>query len=227
MKNMSLPASCLLCCQKSGEAAFCEACYRGLPWLPAMHCPRCALPTMDGGLCGQCLKSIPSFSRTEAAFLYTGEIQQLIHAAKYGKRWSIFSALSELLLPKLMSLSDLDWIIPLPLHRARLKERGFNQAIEIARPLSKKLGIPLKINKLRRIKDTEHQARLTTIVRAKNVQHAFEADDSVYGKNVALVDDVLTSGASLNSASLALLGAGAQRVDCWILARTPIKDFLS
>lgn len=108
----------------------------------------------------------------------------------------------------------------MPLHRNRLRERGFNQAQEIAKPLAQALHIPLATQALQRIRDTEHQARLNGTARLTNMKQAFVAKANVAGKRIALVDDVLTTGASLNAASIALRQAGASDVECWVLART-------
>lgn len=221
LNNLQPPAQCLLCGEDSGHTALCEYCTKNLPWLPALHCPQCALPILDGGLCGACLKAPPAFGTTQAAFLYHGAIAHLIPAAKFGTRWSLLPALAKLMLPTLSIAVRPDLIIPLPLHPARLKERGFNQALEIAKPLAKALELPLQTGILLRIRDTEHQVRLNEKARHRNVHEAFLATGDVNGKRIALVDDVMTTGASLNAAARALKKAGAIRVDAWVLARTP------
>jgi len=221
LNNFNPPGSCVLCGDDSLHAAFCPACTHALPWLPAAHCPRCAIPTLDGGLCGQCLKAPPVFDQTHATFLYTDALAQLIPAAKFGARWSLLPALTHLMLPPLKSADRPDMLIPLPLHPQRLKERGYNQAQEIAAPLASALQLPLEPHLLQRIKDTEHQARLSEKARHHNMRRAFAATVDLMGLHIALVDDVMTTGASLNAAARALKQAGAARVDCWILARTP------
>lgn len=221
LNNFSPPASCILCGDNSWHAAFCPACTRSLPWLPAAHCPRCAIPTLDGGLCGQCLKAPPAFDQTHATFLYTDALAQLIPAAKFGTRWSLLPALTQLMLPALTTVDRPDLLVPLPLHPQRLQERGYNQAQEIAKPLAQALCLPLENQLLQRIKDTEHQARLSEKARHLNVRRAFATQTDLTGKHIALIDDVMTTGASLDAAAQALKRAGAARVDCWILARTP------
>lgn len=221
LNNLAPPAACLLCGADSAHAAFCPACRADLPWLPALHCPCCALPTIDGGLCGACLKKAPAFTHIHAAFLYTEVLAQLIPAAKFGARWSLLPALAELMLPDLVNAPRPDLLIPLPLHPQRLKERGYNQALEIAQPLAKALALPLENRLLVRSKDTEHQARLSEKARHHNMRRAFVAQADLHGKHIALVDDVMTTGASLDAAARALRQAGAARVDGWVLARTP------
>lgn len=221
LNNLTPPASCLLCGSDSAHHALCQGCTSTLPWLPPLHCPICAIPTLDGGRCGECLKSPPAFDHTQAAFLYTGVVAQLIPAAKFGARWPLLPALTELMLPAVETRLPPDLIIPLPLHPARLKERGFNQALEISQPLASALGIPLGNTILKRIRDTEHQARLTEKSRKANMHRAFAAQADLEGRHIALVDDVMTTGASLNAAAQALKQAGAARVEAWVLARTP------
>lgn len=186
-----------------------------------MHCPCCALPTPDGGLCGRCLQRRPAFDATHAALLYQPPLTELIPAAKFGDQWALLPALAELLLPRLQELPRPDCLIPLPLHPRRLRERGFNQAQEIAAPLARALAIPLEYEGLIRVRDTEHQTRLSGKARLRNMRRAFVAPGELRGAHIALVDDVMTSGASLQAAAAALKAAGAARVDAWVLARTP------
>ena len=127
--------------------------------------------------------------------------------------------LSQLLLEKAALAPRPDLLIPLPLHPVRLKERGYNQSFELASPLAKQLQLPLRQDILDRKINTEHQARLPLAERQKNMRNAFYARKNVAGMHIAIVDDVMTTGASLNAAALCLKKAGAARVDAWILAR--------
>jgi len=200
----------------SAPSAICPDCRSELPWLAAARCPRCALPIPDGGVCGHCPSM--AFDHTCAAFAYEGNLARLIVSAKFGGQWSLFPALAELLLPEIDHPVDL--IVPLPLHTLRLRERGFNQAQEIAAPLAHELRHPMETRLLTRIRDTEHQARLHLHARSRNMHKAFACNRRVDGLSIALVDDIMTTGATLNAAAQALKQAGAQRVDVWILART-------
>lgn len=220
LNNLAPPASCLLCGANGNHRALCIGCIDTLPWLPALHCPYCAIPTLDGKSCGACLKSPPTFDATCATFLYTDTLAHLVPAAKFGARWSLLPALAELMLPAVEKAPRPDLLIPLPLHSQRLKERGFNQALEISIPLARALNIPLRNTFLTRIKDTEHQARLSEKARKTNMRRAFSALANLDGTHVAVVDDVMTTGASMDAAAQALKQAGAARVDAWILART-------
>lgn len=153
--------------------------------------------------------------------MYRDTLSQLIPAAKFGARWSLLPALANFLLEKVEPLERPDLLVPLPLHPQRLKERGFNQALEIAKPLAKRLNVPLENNLLLRIRDTEHQARLSEKARHRNMRRAFSTTRQLDGMHIALIDDVLTTGASLDAAAHALKQAGARRVDAWVIARTP------
>lgn len=217
LNNLS-PASCLLCRADCAPDALCTSCRDELPWLPPNRCPRCALPTLDGSECGHCLHTPPAFDHACAAFAYQGDLAKLIVNAKFGGQWSTLPALAELLLPDIDHQPDL--VIPLPLHPSRLRERGFNQALEIARPLARLQDLPLDTRLLLRLRDTEHQARLHHHARSRNMRKAFYCKGRVDGYSIALVDDIMTTGATLDAAAQALKQAGARRVDVWILART-------
>lgn len=111
-------------------------------------------------------------------------------------------------------------MIPMPMHKKRLQARGFNQALEIAKPISKHYEIPLSVNHCERIRYTEPQASLPYAKRVKNMKGAFSANQSVQGQSIAIIDDVMTTGASLNAVACALKQAGAEYVECWVIART-------
>ncbi|QZA79898.1 ComF family protein [Deefgea piscis] len=219
--NYISPQQCLLCAASS-KNSLCEPCLTTLdrPCV-AQSCPCCARPSTQGLICGACSKNPPAFDATIAAFLYADPIACLIQAAKFAGRWSLLPPLGELLAERLSSAARPDLIIPLPLHPARLKERGFNQALEIAQPISKRLQLPLDLSNLSRHKNTEHQARLSANARWHNMRNAFVCCASVNGLRIALVDDVMTSGASMNAAAKALKSAGAIEVFAWVVARTP------
>ncbi len=221
VNNLTPPAACLLCGADSGPDAFCPECAAALPWLPACRCPICALPTLDGKACGNCLRAPPAFDSTCAVFLYRGSLMQLIPAAKFGGRWSILAALARLMAVPAGQAARPDLLIALPLHANRLRERGFNQSLEIARPLARHLQLPLESRLLARSRDTAHQTGLSGKARQRNLHKAFSAAANLDGAHIAVIDDVMTTGASLDAAARALKQAGARRVDAWVLARTP------
>ena len=218
--NDIIPCQCLLCAASSKQP-LCPACLNALPYWPAHSaCPRCAALNTQGELCGACLKKPPAFEQTFALLLYLSPMAELIQAAKFGGRWALLPPLAALLAQRITPSVHAACMIALPLHPARLAERGFNQAQEIAAVLAKHWHIPLNTN-LQRIRNTEHQARLSAKARLHNVRGAFVYHGDLSGKHIALVDDVMTSGASLNAAAKALKAAGAAHVQAWVIARTP------
>ena len=219
--NYIAPHQCLLCSGTSLHA-LCKPCEQSLaPWIASDSCPCCGHVNTQGHFCGACLQAKPAFDHTQAAFLYIAPMAALIQAAKFARQWSILPPLGKYLAACITNQEEIDRIIPLPLHRTRLIERGFNQALELARPVAAAHRIPLEIGRLQRVKNTEHQARLSANARWQNMRGAFEYKGDLTGKRVALVDDVMTSGASLNAAAKALKAAGAINVQVWVLARTP------
>lgn len=213
-----LPLSCLLCGAPSGAAMICAACETDLPWLPRDRCTVCALPLASGAVCGQCLQRPPRFDRVVAVFAYRFPVDALIHAFKYGRRLALARALGETLAQTVAS--DVDAIVPMPLAPQRLAERGFNQALEIARVIARRAGIPLAVHACRKVVETPPQAALPWKERAKNVRRAFVCDADLSGQRIAVVDDVLTTGATLNELARVLRKAGAREISGWVVART-------
>lgn len=213
---MLLPQRCVLCVGRSGAQLLCAACLRALPPLPS-HCPQCASPSAAGRTCGRCLAHPPAFAATRCAYAYAYPLDALVHALKYGggtAHAAIFAeALAALPAPRP------DCIVPLPLSAARQRERGYNQAAEIARHLGRLLAVPV-FQGLRRIRDTAPQATLPLRHRRANVRAAFAATALLAGSRIALVDDVMTTGATLDSAAQAARAAGASIVEAWVGART-------
>lgn len=212
-----VPQDCLLCGAVSGDAPICHACGDELPRLPADVCPRCAEASPGGAPCGACLASPPHFDATIAAFRYAFPVDRLVQALKYRHRLAAAGFLGRAMLagPK----PEGNIIVPLPLSPARLAERGFNQAVELARTL----GLPLELDGCRRSRDTAPQATLPWKERRANIRHAFECDIDLAGKAVIVVDDVMTSGATLDEFARTLKAHGAARVSNWVAART-LKD---
>jgi ComF family protein len=208
---------CLLCAEASGAKLLCEACVADLPRLARPCCPRCALPTA-GELCGRCLKSPPHFDATLAAFRYEFPIDALMHAFKYGHRLALAPFFGGQL-AALCSGVDADLVIPLPLHPQRLRERGFNQALELARPVATALKLPIAATLCLRTRATPAQAGLPLRTRIKNMRSAFHCTSDVSGKRVLLVDDVMTTGATLNECARTLRLHGASHVTLLVVAR--------
>jgi ComF family protein len=218
LERMLPPQPCLLCGAMSRQGAWCAACDAALPYLPETHCPVCALPTPDGAPCGRCLKKQPLFDRTVAVFAYTFPVDKLVQALKFSEHLHLAPALAGKLAERVAVLPDC--IVPMPLHPARLAQRGHNQSLEIARYVASGLGVPLLPHACQRVRDTPPQSSLKWKERGKNMRKAFRCAGDFSGKHVALVDDVMTSGASLNELALALRRAGAREVSAWTAART-------
>ncbi|MBI5626037.1 MAG: ComF family protein [Nitrosomonadales bacterium] len=216
-----LPAQpCVLCGSMSHDGMWCDACDTTLPYFCAPHCPVCALPTSLGEVCGHCLKDTPLFTRTTTSFSYSFPLDKLVQAMKYGEQLALANAFAEKLALR-VDQSDLpDCIIPMPLHPAKLRERGFNQSLLLAATLARKLDIELLSSACQRVRDTPPQSALPWKERRKNVQNAFRCDVDMAGKRVALVDDVMTTGASLNALAEAVQKRGAKNISTWVVART-------
>lgn len=219
----SLPAQpCALCGAASRAGVWCDACDTALPVLPEMHCPICALPTPDGATCGRCLRKRPLYDRTVAAFAYAFPVDKLIQSLKFNEHLHLAPALAASM-ERLIGKRP-DCMVPMPLHPARLAERGHNQSLEIARHLASRLQLPLLPHACVRLRDTPPQSSLKWKARGRNLRGAFRCDADLTGLHVAVVDDVMTSGASLNELALALRRAGAREVSAWVAARTLPHD---
>lgn len=214
-----LPQSCRLCGLPSGKALLCAGCAAELPRLPAAHCPVCALPVATARVCGRCLKHPPAFDATLALWAYAEPADTLIHALKFHAHLPLagfFGAqLAELDLP------PMDRLFAMPLHPRRLRERGFNQSVEIARALGRRCDIAFDPFALTRIHDTPPQRDLSWSQRRRNVRGAFALRTEVDGLHLAVIDDVLTTGASLHEVARVLKAGGARTVTNIVLARTP------
>ena len=218
----ALPQRCELCAAASGAQLLCAACLDALPRLgPA--CPQCALPTAGGETCGRCLAHPPPFEATIAAFAYAFPVDRLLHAFKYHGRlalaeWGASAVLAER--ERHRGSRRPDRLIALPLSRERQRERGYNQAFELARMIARRLYLPLLRGEARRIRAAPPQATLPWSERARNVRGAFACELDLEGLNVAVIDDVMTTGASLSEFAATLKAAGAARIENWVVART-------
>jgi len=212
--------TCALCGISTNQD-LCESCTLHLPQLPANHCPICLWPVPTAEVCGACLTKPPAFTRTIAALRYTFPVDALIHSLKYQTNLAIAPILANLLIRQLKATKSMpDVILPMPLHPIRLRERGFNQAMEISRYVSKQLGITLLPDSCSRIKHTPPQTGLPWKDRQKNIRKAFSCKMDLSGKHVALVDDVMTTGATLNELAKVLRQQGACEISNWVIART-------
>jgi len=220
-----LPATCVVCCGAApGDIDICPACIRDLPE-SQQACPRCAMPVPRVGqaICGQCLQRPPRFSACLAAFRYEFPVRELIARFKFHGDQAAGRVLAQLLAQRVAACHPPQihpaLLVPVPLHPRRLRERGFNQAQRIARILSLQLGVPVVNSAVRRVMRTPDQKQLSAEARKANLRGAFEASEVCRGLQVALVDDVITTGATADAIAGALLEAGAADVRVWCLAR--------
>ena len=223
-----MPQDCLICAGASGNALICTGCRDELPEVgPA--CPICALPSPGGARCGACIATPPSFDVSIAVVRYTHPVDRLVQALKYHHQLPLAAAFAGLIVAQVNPANpanpprDIDLIVPMPLGRERLRSRGFNQALEIARRVGAALCLPVAASALKRIRETAPQTDLPNDARAKNVRDAFAASTEIMGRRVAVIDDVMTTGASLEELARTLKRAGALRVENWVLARA-FKD---
>ena len=212
-----LPQDCLLCGSPSGASILCRACSDSLPRLPPALCPVCALPSPAGQTCGACLREPPHFDATVAGFRYDFPIDRLVQALKYDHRLALATWFAQALLHE--PPRDAELMLALPLSRRRLSERGFNQALEIARPLARSLGLPLATEACSRVRESVPQARLPWQARQGNVRGIFDCSLDLAGRSVIVVDDVMTTGASLNEFARILKKHRARYVTNWVVAR--------
>lgn len=213
-----LATDCLLCAGAAGGELVCKPCAADLPRLDARRCSICALPITEGQRCGACIAQPPNYDHVCAAFAYAFPADALIRALKYRGMLAVAPFLGQAVAGSLDERPDV--LIAMPLAAARLRERGFNQAHEIARHAARAVNVPLDAHACRKVRDTPPQAALPWKERAKNMRRAFVCDADFTGKHVAVVDDVMTTGATLNEIARNLKQAGATRVTGLVAART-------
>lgn len=216
----ALASGCLLCAGRSVPGAACAACVAGLA-RSAWACPRCALPMPRAETCGRCLRKPPPLDAALAAFDYRFPVDRVLLGFKNGGdlaagRW-LASGLAEAVgtarLPDLV-------VVP-PADPARLRERGFHPALEVAKVVAGARGATVDRAALVRLRATPAQSTLGARERRANLRGAFGCRRDLRGLHVAIVDDVMTTGATVEAAARALRGAGAARVEAWVVARTP------
>ncbi|MES0874874.1 ComF family protein [Sinimarinibacterium thermocellulolyticum] len=217
-----LPQRCRRCEAGTGGPLLCEPCVLDLPWNDAA-CARCALPMTAPGICPACLHRAPRFDAAWAAFRLQPPIQHGVHALKYHADFGQARLLGELMARRLQArdapLPEL--LVPVPLHPLRLMRRGYNQAAEIARVIARACSIALDLDGARRVRRTEDQIGQSRAARRRNMRGAFVVRTDLAGRHVALVDDVMTTGATFDELARACRAAGAVRIEAWAAARTP------
>lgn len=225
--NNLFPRICVLCDAPGYKHLdLCDGCIADLPWLNGC-CTVCAVPLPLNllTLCGQCLTKKPSFSRCISAFEYRYPVDKLIIKFKFSQQLIIGKALAYLAAEIILQQSDEnelpDILIPVPIHPKRLRERGFNQALEIADVLSQRFDIPVDYQSCSRLINTASQKSLSAKLRRSNLKGAFSVKRSLQDQSIAIIDDVMTTGATAEALTCCLINAGARNVQVWTLARTP------
>jgi len=223
MLRFIYPPSCVLCGAKgSADKDLCADCFAELPW--SRHpCPRCAAPRppdADTPLCGECIKRLPSWDAAKSPLAYAYPIDKLVQRFKFEGDLAVGRLLGSLLADYLAAGTDRpDCIVPVPLHDSRLRERGFNQAMELARPVTRRLKMKIRSDLCTRTRTTQVQSTLDAEERRKNLKDAFTVKGSVQGLHIALLDDVVTTGATAESLARVFREAGAARVSLWSVCR--------
>lgn len=232
--SQALPSSCALC-GSDGEHGVCAGCREQFFTRHPVRCVRCAIALPHAfadphAVCGDCLKSSRSFDASIVATDYAAPVDQMVLALKFGGQLALAPLFAQLLheaWQRSAPTRDMQpsLLLPVPLGTQRLIDRGFNQAQEIARPLAQSLGIPLLPRAAMRVRDTAAQSSLSPDERRKNMRRAFTVApgmiDRVKGKHVGIVDDVMTTGETLDELAATLKRFGAARVTNFVFARSP------
>lgn len=224
IQTLLLPPRCIFCGDKGfRDLDICPGCFHDL-----QHnhhcCYRCGehfdAANAVAQLCGRCLKNPPSFDETHAPFRYDSAMRHLITQLKFHRNYKNARLLAGLLAEHVAVVSKLpECIIPVPLHPNRYRQRGFNQSLEIARHLGKQLTIPVNFNSCIRSRDTSHQSELPAKQRRNNMKRAFDLAATISYRHVAIIDDVMTTGATVDALAAALKRHGVAKVDIWVCAR--------
>jgi ComF family protein len=218
LSSLVFGGSCFVC-RGAAREILCAECDAELPRLGAGLCPRCALASPGASLCGRCLAQPPHYDATVAALAYSFPADILVHALKFRGELALAPLLGRLLAERIPGSQRPDLVVPVPLSARRLRERGYNQAMEIARRAAP-AGVRLDAHLCTRSRDTPAQVGLPLEERARNVRGAFRCERALDGATVAVVDDVMTTGATLDEVAATLKRAGAARVVNWVVART-------
>lgn len=220
-RRFTIPTVCILCHHNhSKPISICESCENLFPILenPCQYCSR-PLPNNDFLICGECLRKKPAFDRVITGYRFEEPLRTLLHEFKYTKALHLRPLLVQLMMRAFDSdMALADCIIPIPLHRKRIKQRGFNQAAELAKLLSNRLKIPYNATICQKITNTSTQVGLNAQERRKNLRHSFSAKPSLYN-HVLLIDDLITTGSTANEMAKVLKKQGVMRVDVWCCAR--------
>ncbi|HHH47543.1 MAG TPA: ComF family protein [Gammaproteobacteria bacterium] len=223
-QSAPLEPVCVLCGEQGGAGLdLCHACHFDLPMVETA-CLQCAIPLPaahpGGALCGHCQADPPPFERCLAPFAYRAPLDHLLQDLKFNRRLALARTFGRLMAEWLADHCDglPERLLPVPLHPARLRERGFNQSLELARPIARRLGLPLDIHGCQRLRNTPPQAELSAKQRRGNIKGAFGVTGTPAG-HIAIIDDVMTTGSTVRELARTLHKAGANRVEVWVCAR--------
>ncbi len=231
------PSRCILCHKTVAGPALqqhielCDDCYRSQPFNISC-CARCALPLApdiaNNTLCGRCIRQLPVFDYACSLFRYEEDIIRLVHQLKFSEKISYARSIGEMFLSErkvidMFKAEQPECLLPVPLHSSRLRQRGFNQAIEISRVLAKKLGLPIESNAVVRQRGTSAQSGLSAKLRRKNIKGAFSVAGTINYRRVLIIDDVVTTGSTANELARVLKKNKVERVGVLSIARAPVK----
>lgn len=225
----ALQSTCLLCgCRQDNEArhfGLCHACLHDLPRITCA-CRQCSIPLpIDQAICGECLGEPPAFDQTCCAVTYTGAMPALVHRFKTGHSNALRRLLADLLVAEIRhrqgSRPAVDIVIPVPMHWQRNLQRGNNHSRLLASAVAQALALPVEHHLLQRTLAAPAQKALDATQRRRNLQRAFRCNTDLTGRHIAVVDDVMTTGSTLQAIARTLKQAGAAGVQCWVVARTP------
>ncbi|GAC1623860.1 MAG: ComF family protein [Nevskia sp.] len=222
LRQLLLPPHCLFCRGPAERDLVCTGCRDSLPWNRSC-CPVCALPQATGQaiVCTRCAARAPDYDRAWSAFRHEMPIAQAIYGLKYHAQFQqarlLGAAMAAALAARGAPLPAL--LLPVPLHASRLRRRGYNQALELARVLARRLRIEIDCRSASRIRATEDQIGQSAVERRRSVKGAFAVSTAVAGKHIAIIDDVMTTGSTVNELARACRQAGAARLEVWTAAR--------
>jgi len=223
---MQLQLKCVFCHTPSKQAmALCKDCEEVLPFLPQTRCVQCALPlkSQHSGICGVCQNNPTYYDKTISVFSYDRPISQLMIDTKFNSKLIYINLLGKLLAQSITEYYQTplpELMIPIPLHKKRLRERGFNQSLEIAKIIKKSINLPINFKCVSRIKNTQPQSKTRANLRQKNIKHAFRVNDFNLPKHIAIVDDIMTTGSTVNELSRILKTSGVEQIDIWCCVKS-------
>ncbi|MEA3545544.1 MAG: ComF family protein [Thermodesulfobacteriota bacterium] len=224
--KLFFPPACPLCSRtlpNDSPKIFCADCWSGFRPLSDAHCPLCALPftgiSNSSHLCGRCIKQLPTYEKVYAVGLYETSLRRAIHQFKFNHKVSLDRSLGKLLEQAVDSNLHIDLVVPVPLHRKRLQQRNYNQALLLAREFARIRKVPVANDLLLKVNETNSQQGLSAKERVKNLQGAFTLQGAITGKTILLVDDVMTTGATVETCSQVLIAGGAVKIYVAVIGR--------